>query len=1597
MNFDTLEGRIRVEPDSVEWTPRTHPGAPTLFNIEFRPEIGQTYTITLLAGAEDVYGNAIETDYSWSFSLVEPPPPQLRSYLVVRDYFLTVTNAYREDTRLAMVTWGQEDFISNFALYRAGDIVTAIQAVTSDVGTYEWYRAWTDALLSDAEQLRSWQQTFNGGGERATDEVLLASTDGGQLEPGLYFLEADEYRSHSAATPVVINRVLLAVSTAVLTVRRGPNEILVWVTDMNSGAPVADTTVNFYARTGTTLSALTDADGIARLPMSTPLESGCEYGEYCSVNEFALISAEDDDVYGLWYSERVLSTRTQVGNLYTERRVYRPGDTVYFRGVLRDKDDMTFTIPVNQEVQITVCPYYGCDSSSANMVANMTVPVSEWGTINGSFALPSNLEPANYYIQTDWGSEAFRTWYCYNDYYDDVYCEDAPSGGTVFTVATFDTPEFEISAAPAAPEGMQGEPLGVIVDARLYNGGALRGVPVAWEIQAHAGTFRHENYGFGDALAGSNGLRTNYSTRSTANTDIPAIVTGMDGTAVIPTEQIVADVPLTVNVGIDVTEGSESHRTRVSFFLHSSDVYVGLRHPMRQAEQGSDIQIEAITVTPQRETVGGQVVRYTIEHLREEERNAGQYGYNTWVTVVTEVASDTFTTAADGTAVVTFPAAEPGRYRLRAVTQDQQGRSHSSTIEVRVGDEPLPNFQVATYADKTFRITPDEGIYQPGDTALLQIRPPESSGTLLLTVQRQNIQRVFVLQIESSEPIVFELPLGFEDTPNVFVAGTFVQGMISPDDSPSYATAHVNLGVRPTHRILKVEVTSSTAEAAPGETVMFDVRVTDTEGNPVAAEVGMALVDDAILSLAPAASLPLAETFYSYQWNRVLSLISLGGLVDDLTDSLYPPGLGGGGGGACCDLSTYIDPRDNFVTTPLWLPNVVTDENGFAQVSVVMPDNLTRWRLDVRAVSLETQVGQAELELVTVIPFFVRPQTPRFLVVGDTVELATIAHNETDTAQTVTASIVTSGVTLLQDADQQITLPPRSQQRIAWRATVNDVTAVEVAFSVGNADVSDAALPDLPDNRIPVYRFLATDTVATAGMIDTADTRTEIIIPPDNALTSELRLSLASSLIDTTALALDAYPPREYETMDRLIGRLIINVGLYRTGRYDSLAAEIEADLGRLFEAQSTPGGWGWIAKSNLYDRSITRVALIALDAAIAAGFIQAESMRTNNCSLINGWDAAILPDATFPTSGFNDAAYAQYGLALCGQPDLRVMERLVEFRTRLSPIAKGWLLLSIPDSQPELRQIVVDDLLGSASFSATGMHWQGLNSPLWDTDTLTTAVVLRALTQTQPEFELLPNVVRWLTIARGGERWSTPLESGWAATALVDYALAVEGQAPTYALDVQLGDAQLLSNAASVGLNEQLMLPLSVGAHRLALTRGAGEGVLYYTAVLDARLPATDTPPIARGITVLREYLNVHGAPVDSVALGESVFVRLTVIASQDISYFVLEDPLPAGLIADDPALIQTNQSGLSVTRALSQADVRWFFNSNAFQRSVYTNTQVTFYADALPRGTYIVTYEARAGAVGSFQVMPTHVYAAMMPDIFGRSAGQVFTVRAG
>ncbi len=460
------------------------------------------------------------------------------------------------------------------------------------------------------------------------------------------------------------------------------------------------------------------------------------------------------------------------------------------------------------------------------------------------------------------------------------------------------------------------------------------------------------------------------------------------------------------------------------------------------------------------------------------------------------------------------------------------------------------------------------------------------------------------------------------------------------------------------------------------------------------------------------------------------------------------------------------------------------------------------------------------------------------------------------------------------------------------------------------------------------------------------------------------------------------------------------------------------AGLDRLYRQQHGDGGWGWWYDddSNPY---LTSYVVFALVKAREAGFEVRDDVLERGLEYLNGQLVPVkkLTD----TRAANRQAWVLYVMAEAGET-ARVSEwtdSLYENREKLSHYSRAYLALTLDMLEPgDARvQTLLADLNNAAILSATGAHWEESYYDWWamNTDTRSTAIVLDALTRLDPDNALIPNVVRWLMVARRDGIWETTQETAWALIALTDWMAHTGELRAEYAYNISLnglvlGEGQV--TPANVG--ESIKLRVDVAdlltdvANYLNISKGEGPGRLYYTAHLKVYLPADEIEPLNRGIIVDRQYTRADCVPttdapcpeVTEAQVGDVIQVKLTLVAPHDLYYVVVEDMLPAGAEVVDTGLETT--SLLERSPALRRQTDRggywsewywWWWHW--YSRSELRDEKVVLFADYLSAGTYEYTYTFRAVLPGEYQVIPTVANEFYFPEVYGRGAGELFVIR--
>jgi uncharacterized protein YfaS (alpha-2-macroglobulin family) len=1009
---------------------------------------------------------------------------------------------------------------------------------------------------------------------------------------------------------------------------------------------------------------------------------------------------------------------------------------------------------------------------------------------------------------------------------------------------------------------------------------------------------------------------------------------------------------------------------------------------------------------------------------------------------------------------LTFVPPEGGSYHVIAETIDETPAARSSLFVWASGREYVSWRR--TNEDRIDLIA-DKGTYVPGETAEILIPSPfQGTHWAWIAVERGGVLQQEVIRLESNST-VYRLPIEARHVPNIYVSAVIVKGKDANNPVATYKVGYAALTVEPEQQQLTIELTSSVGQALPGEVVAFDVRATDYTGEPVSAAFSLDLVDKAVLSLQPRQPDAVREAFYgrrglgvftasglSVSLNRLL--LEQEDLVNEqpevekrveremgLTATAMPAAAmeeaadqAKAGGRAAPPPG--VDLREEFADTAYWRADVVTDERGRARVEVLLPDNLTTWVLRGVGVTGETKVGEATTELLVTKPLLVRPVTPRFFVVDDEATLAALVSNNTDEAQQVEVSLSSTGLTVRDPEMQAVEIPARGEGKVTWRVTVQDVPQVEAIMSAVAGAYSDAARPRLttgPEGTLLVYRYTAPEVVGTGGQLVNAGARTEIVaLPPRyDDRRGELMIQLDPSLAAGMRDGLDYLEHFEYECTEQTVSRFLPNVLTYRALKQlgiadpkleDKLPGLVQQGLEKLYVQQRGDGGWGWWREAGESNPYITAYVVYALAKARESGFEVDPSVLERGLSYLNG---QLVGAREF--RGYREAnrqAYILYAMAEAGAIG-RASEYtgdLYEHREKLSHYGRALLALTLNRvEQGDARiRTLLSDLSNAAILSATGAHWEEQRHDRWamNTDTRSTGIILDALALLDPDNALIPNVVRWLMVARKDGIWETTQETAWALIALTDWMVVTGELHGNYEYAVAVNGDELAAGQVDAGnVGQSVKLHVAVAdllrerGNVLNVGRGPGEGRLYYTAHLRAYLPVEEIEPANRGIIVYRQYSDPDCRPqegeacpeLQEVRVGDTVQVKLTIIAPNDLYYVVVEDPLPAGgegidtslattsLLEQDPRLQRETDS--PVWRDLYWWWWRWY------SRTEMRDEKVVLFADYLPKGTYEYTYTFRATLPGEYRVIPTVASEMYFPEVFGRSDGRVLTIAQG
>ena len=1582
MKLDSLKSRITITPrpkEELNWYFDQNELRLYVYGLEPATE----YVVRLLPGMSDLYGNTIQTEQSFTFTTGD-------IYPYARLVLPWTPLIYRAQ--------GQQEVY--FEYINLDSVTVSLYPLDF----FEFTRMLTGKLdmtnySPKVEPIRVWELNKDVPRNILKRELFkLQDAKEKPLAPGYYFLGVQgkplDYKSRFYQGNLFI------VATDNITLKTSPTDALAWVTDLESGKPQEGVSVTFYNQYLSAIgNSVTDKDGLAYLSSvkdpSYAIASGSGHFAFAAIDWGSGVWAGDFGLYEGYYSP----PNSMFGYVYTDRPVYRPGQDVFFKGIIRSNDDLRYSLPKDEKVYVTIEQF-------GDRVFGEYMPLSELGSFDGKFTIAKDASLGTYdmLVRRSPGSDPFSF--------------------LSFRVAEYHKPEFEVNTSSDKTNILAGEQVQFSLDAKYYSGGNLGNSKTDWFLESSPYYFQptsdywqfnfidwdRDEFWLPQKESGQGTLANGQGVTDSAGHYELTQTLGLDEKK---TSQQVSFRANVTDVSGNLVSGS------TSVIVHQSEVYVGARSVSYVGRAREEQSFEFVVLDWDSNPVPNQNISVQfVERRWYSVQTQDKQGTLRWETSVKEIPISTanVTTGEDGKAIASFVPPVGGVYKAIVTVRDTKGHTHQSSAYMWVSSDEYIAWRQTN--DRTFNLILNKDSYSPGDTAEILIAQPfENDVYALVTYERGHVYKQEVLLLKGNST-TYKLPITDDMAPTSYVTVTVISGA-EESGSPDFKIGMAGIDVDTSHQVLDVKVTADKESAGPGDEVIYTIETKDYSGKPVSADVSLAVVDKAALALAPMNSARMLDAFYPKQALSVRTALGLVSNADDFNaqyrESIPDGGRGGGGGGE--NSLGVITVRQNFKDTAYFEAQIVTDENGKAQLDVTLPENLTTWQADVRAVTADSRIGQTTQNLLSTKPLFIEIQTPRFFINGDQATVGATIHNNTDKNLSVNVSLDAKGVDLLSPPEQVVEVASGGQSYVKWETAVpSGVKRVDfTASAVSGAyrDSSKPALGTLSEQGIPVYNYVATEMVGTSGMLQDANSVTEAIQLPqtldftDAQLSIEVSPSLGASM-QSGLTFLEEYP---YLCIEQTISRFLPNVitlralkdaGIQSFALQSNLDRQVRIALQRIYAKQHYDGGWNWW-DGEKSDPNTTAYVVYGLIEAKEAGYEVSDKALTQGTQYLLG----NVPDLqrNDPTWKYNRTAFMLYVLVRADKLRPSHVNFIYEHRTSLSLYGKAYLAQAMYklDAQDERVNSLLSDLETATVLSASGAHWEESSADYWNwnTDTRTTAIVLNAFTQLQPDNPITANAVRWLMAHRESGHWTTTQETAWSLIALTNWMRASNEYNTDYAYAVGLNGEMLdEGNATKENLTETVNLKVELpdllkeSANYLVFTRSEGTGNLYYSAYLSAELPVESIQPLDQGVSLSRQYFALDNSktPITEIQRGELVRVRLTVVVPAAVHYLVVDDPLPAGFEAIDSTILTDTAVPTSYTLTdYNQRGWGWWY----FPHIELRDEKVVLSTDYLPAGTYVYTYLARASTAGMFKVIPPTASEFYFPDVGGRGAGSMFEVK--
>ncbi len=1420
-----------------------------------------------------------------------------------------------------------------------------------------------------------------------------------------------------------------------LTYKIGGQGLLLWVTSLKTGTPVAGAQIAAVSKDLEIFPlGTTDKDGILTW-QNGDLEgiSLQQLGQFSPVKRrvareslrFLLAAVKNDVSYielkpqgdlkppGVWQAEGGEKPRSLAGQVFTERGVYRPGEKVFYKGAVRQYREAKITPPAGAPVAFEV------RNSKQEVVFTTDAKLSAFGTAAGDFKIEPFWPLGTYALTFQFGGKPSKKEEAKSQDEEsaDTESEDEDSGKPLrgertkvectFQVQEFKPPRHfaEVSfqrftrAEKDQPQGAAPrEYVRIIISGSYYAGGPVKNGQVKWKIHQTKTSFQvpgQENFTFGctgeekgELLEGGQGV---LDQKGRVEIEFPLdrqVLTGQQGLLVVATvvdfDGRPATATKTLQVEPDYLVGISLHpdRTKAN---QLQILRVHLARPDGKLVKQGKIQVEIM------EQRWGYVAK------RNDQGDVFWQDQEVWRRNRTAELN-----LENGLATYRFEFAHGGRYQVAFAYQDDKGRRFISSTAYEVSGNVF--WDTEPQKGRPFPalvLGSDQKAYKPGQTARLTISPPRNVAYYLVTVEQNGVLQHQVLP-GKQELQSLELPIKKQFAPNVNVSvlGLTPRGNFPvlpgryDTEAPGFVWGNLNLPVRleVDPLVVKISPGKKDLRAAPGAKVDLDFLVQAQDGKGVEAELAVAVVDEAVLALT-AFKTPTLEQLVRFDLPLAVYTGDLRTLLVHQTPFYLARSepLTGGDGMSETALSQL---RKRFEPVAYFNPSLHTDAAGKAAVSFTLPDNMTTYRVYVVALDKGSRFASPERPLVATKDFYIEPGMPGFFTQGDRFQFQVAAFNNSAKPGPVNFTAIGDVGLPLKAVDPTANLPANDSIKLRVAGEAAKAGPATVSFTGKFQKWTDAVeLPVKVNSGYVRQTTVTLGTFAGGGTLKAplpsylTHTRGQEVNPQEvRAL-----LTLAGSPFFKMSRAIQYllhYPYGCVEQTSSGVLALASLRGLVKDGLVSGVSLEdvdkyLSRGVSRLLNMQVGGGGFSyWPGQPEAHPWGSV-YAISALKEAQIQGLEVSEKALSDAVNYLRN---VLYKERLSPSF----EGFTIYLLALNKNLDRSAYNKVAGDYQRFPREAKLLTLLAAHEakfrSTKDLAAMLKPLLEGKPEADyAQDEFLARYRAP---------ALALMAGDAIMPESPLTGQTAAALLggLDRQGI-WTSTSDTGWALLALGQhFKRAKFGGAPGKIKVSQPG-------GSTYELTLDPARPQTVTLDAAALlknpaTRLSGEKGRTWLYQLELTYPRLDLAPTgaSQGFKVTRTIANTDGSQEIKVGDIVKVTVQLEPTA-RSTRYVVIDDPLPAGLVAVNPVF--------KTEEATPDAEDRFdYFSPEGLMRFRPNHLEmredrVLAFRDWVYHGPQVFEYYARAVCEGTFVHPATKVSAMYAPLVFGCTPKGEITIK--